>query len=68
MSRPPGYMSFRGKEVQPEHQPADELLELRRRLALARLLIQLHAPPLPERRQAIAAIDEVLPLLYVADE
>jgi hypothetical protein len=46
---------------------ADELLKLRRRLSLARLLIQLHAPAGAERREAIAAIDELLPLLTDAE-
>lgn len=48
--------------------PADgTALDLRRRLALAKLLLQACAPPLPERREAIGAIDEVLPLLVSDD-
>ena len=46
---------------------ADELLELRRRLSLARLLLQIHAPPGRARAEACAAIAEVLPML-VDDE
>jgi hypothetical protein len=39
---------------------ADANIDLRIRLSLARLLITLYAPPTPERRQAEAAIAEVL--------
>jgi hypothetical protein len=42
---------------------ADETLELRRHLALGRLLLQLHAPASVERAQAVEAIGEALALL-----
>ncbi len=38
----------------------DDLLDLRCRLSLARLLLQACAPPTPERQQAERAIAEVL--------